>query len=148
MSKFKDALERGKKAKRHKQSRAEGHAPLADFGAQAKAWLDEVVISVLEAAKGEVAEDVNIEIVTAPEREVKAIAPSVKFQVYPKRRDEKTAVRTFTVTVGVSGEVSVSAPGMVAEDVGNIGERSEERFRSFVARLIEEVAKENAQSRS
>ncbi|WP_027168521.1 hypothetical protein [Mesorhizobium sp. WSM3224] len=143
MSKFKDALERGKKAQRQHEVRAEEDAPLADFGAQAKAWLDEVVVAVLKAAKGEVAEDVTIEIDTAPDSQVKVVAPSVRFQVYPKGRDENSAVRTFTVTVPVSGEVSVSAPGMVAEDVGNIGERSDERFRNFLAKLIEEAAKQN-----
>lgn len=143
MSKFKDALERGKKAPRQHEVRAEENAPWADFGAQARAWLDEVVIAVLEAAKAEVADDVTIEIDTAQDRQVKAVAPSVRFQVYPKERDEPTAPRTFTVTVPVSGEVSVSAPGMVAEDVGNIGERSDERFRNFLAKLIENAAKRN-----
>jgi hypothetical protein len=54
---------------------------------------------------------------------------------------EKPAKRTFTVNVQLSGEVSVSSPGMVAENVGNIGDRSGERFRNLLAKLIEDAAK-------
>jgi hypothetical protein len=53
----------------------------------------------------------------------------------------KKVKRTFTVSVQTDGGVSVSAPGMVAKDVGNIAQSSDERFRNLVAELIEEAAK-------
>ena len=53
----------------------------------------------------------------------------------------KKVKRTFTVRVQLEGGVSVAAAGMVAKDVGNIGERSDERFRAVVAELIEDAAK-------
>ncbi|MDG4897761.1 hypothetical protein P9272_29920 [Mesorhizobium sp. WSM4976] len=139
MAKFKEALERGKKA--HSQQGEDANVPMADFGTEARTWLNDVVVASLEAAKADVAGEMAIDIDTAPRRQVKALTPSVRFQIYRKPGLKKAARRTFTVNVQLSGEVSVSSPGMVAEDVGNIGDRSDERFRSFVAKLIEEVAK-------
>lgn len=146
MSKFKEALERGKEAHRQQDrhagnERAEGDASLPDFGAQARAWLNEVVVRSLEAAKADVAGEVAVDIDTAPRRHVKATTPSIRFQIYRKRELEKVGRRTFTVNVEVSGAVSVSAPGIVAKDVGNIGDRSDERFRNLIAELIEDAAK-------
>jgi hypothetical protein len=146
MPKFKDALERGKEA-RHQQEeharneRAERGAPMADFGAQARAWLNDVVVASLEAAKTDVAGELTVDIDTAPRRQVKASTPSIRFRIYRKRGLEKKVRRTFTVSVQVSGGVSVSAPGIVAKDGGNIGDRSGERFRNLVAELIEDAAK-------
>ncbi|MEI9419639.1 hypothetical protein O7A70_00365 [Mesorhizobium sp. Cs1299R1N1] len=141
MSKFKDALERGKEAHHRQKERADVVAPTADFGAEARVWLNDVVLTSLEAAKDEVARDVTIQIDTKPHRQVKALAPSVRFQIYTAGGLGKGARRTFTISVPISGEVSVSAPGMVAEAVGNIGERSGERFRNWLAKLIEDTAK-------
>jgi hypothetical protein len=95
----------------------------------------------LEAAKADVAGEVTVDMDTAPRRRAKASIPSIRFQIYRKRGLEKKVRRTFTVSVQVSGEVSVSARGMVAKEVGNIGDRSDERFRNFVAELIEDAAK-------
>ncbi|TIM70652.1 MAG: hypothetical protein E5Y58_14325 [Mesorhizobium sp.] len=65
-----------------------------------------------------------------------------KGKVYRKRGTEKEVVgRTFTVNVQLSGQVSVSSPGMVAREVGNIGDRADERFSSLLAELIEDAAK-------
>ncbi|UCI18339.1 hypothetical protein FJ970_25120 [Mesorhizobium sp. B2-1-8] len=141
MSKFKDALERGKAAHHRQAGRADVVAPTADFGAEARAWLNNVVLASLEAAKAEVARDVTIDIDSKPRREVKALAPSVRFQIYTTGGLGKAGRTTFTISVAISGEVSVSAPGMVAEVVGNIGERSGERFRNWLAKLIEDTAK-------
>jgi lipoprotein-anchoring transpeptidase ErfK/SrfK len=145
MSRFKEALERGKEARRRqvehaRNAKTERDAPMADFDAQAKAWLNDVVVASLEAAKADVAGEVTIDIDTGPHRRVKASTPSIRFQIY-RKRGEKTVRRTFTVSVQVSGEVSVSAPGIVAKEVGNIGDRSDERFRNLVAELIEDAAK-------
>jgi hypothetical protein len=146
MPKFKEALERGKEARRQQEEhardeKAEHGAPVADFGAQARAWLNDVVVASLEAAKADVAGEVTVDIDTAPRRQVKASTPSIRFQIYRKRGSEKKIRRTFTVSVQLSGGVSVSAPGIVAKDVGNIGDRSDERFRNLVAELIEDAAK-------
>lgn len=100
---------------------------MADFSEQAKAWLNDVVIASLEAAKADVAGEVAVDIDTAPRRQVKALTPSIRFQIYKKRELEKAPRRTFTVNVKVSGAVSVSSPGMVTKDVGNIGDRSDLR---------------------
>jgi len=146
MGKFKDALERGKKAhpKRNELTRdgQDGeNASMAEFGTRARAWINDVVVASLDAAKAEVAGEVIIDIDTAPRREVKALTPSVRFQISRMPGSEKSAGRVFTVNVQLSGEVSVSSPGMVAEDIGNIGDRSDQRFRNLVVRLIEDVAK-------
>jgi hypothetical protein len=82
----------------------------------------------------------NIDIDATPRREVKALTPTLRFQIYRKGL-EKTARRTFTVRIQLSGEASVSSLGMVAEDVGNIGDRSGERFRNLIVKLIEDAAK-------
>jgi hypothetical protein len=119
---------------------AERNAVTADFGAQARAWLDDVVVASLKAAKAEVVGEMTIDIDARPSR-VPALAPAVRFQLYRKRGLGKKVKRTFTVRVQTDGGVSVSAPGMVAKDVGNIGQRSNERFRTVVAGLIEEAAK-------
>lgn len=143
MSKFKEALERGKDAHRQQEKRirnGKADAQAADFGAQARAWLNDIVVASLEAARAEVAGEVTIYIDTTPRGEVKALTPSLRFQIY-REGLEKTAKKTFTVRVQLSGEASVSSPGMVAEDVGNIGDRSDERFRNLVAKLIEDAAK-------
>lgn len=148
MAKFKEALERGKKARRQQEEPVGGaemgkrDAPMADFSEQAKAWLNDVVIASLEAAKADVAGEVAIDIDTAPRRQVKALTPSIRFQIYRKRELEKTPRRTFTVNVKVSGAVSVSSPGMVTKDVGNIGDRSDLRVRTLIAELIEDAAKD------
>ncbi|MEI9412652.1 hypothetical protein [Mesorhizobium salmacidum] len=141
MPKFKEALDRGKQARREQEEKAEQDAPMADFGAQARIWLNDVVVASLEAAKAEVAGEVTVDINTAQRRQVSASTPSIRFQIYRKGGLEKKVRRTFTVSVHVSGEVSVSAPGIVAKDVGNIGDRSDERFRNLVAELIEDAAK-------
>ena len=70
-----------------------------------------------------------------------APTPSVQFQIYRKPGPDKNATKTFTVSVQMDGGVSVSALGIVAKDVGNIGDRSDERFRNLVAELIEDAAK-------
>ncbi|TGQ66211.1 MAG: hypothetical protein E5V49_11550 [Mesorhizobium sp.] len=146
MPKFKEALERGKQARRRQEEHAynetaEQVAPVTDFGAQARAWLNDVAIASLEAAKADVAGEIAVDIDTAPRRQVKASTPSIRFQIYRKREPEKKIRKTFTVGVQLSGGVSVSAPGIVAKDVGNIGDRSDERFRNLVAELIEDAAK-------
>lgn len=138
MANFKEAVERGKKAPRQQE---DANAPIADFGKQAKAWLDDIVVTSLEAAKAEVAGEMNIDIDAGPQDQDQVLAPSVRFRLFPKPELEKPAKRTFMVNVQLSGEVSVSSPGMVAENVGNIGDRSGERFRSLLAKLIEDAAK-------
>jgi hypothetical protein len=147
MSRFKEALERGKEARRQQVEQArnektEQDAPTADFNAKAKAWLNDVVVASLEAAKADVAGEVTVDIDTAPHRRVKASTPSIRFQIYRNRGSGKTVRRTFTVSVQLSGEVSVSARGIVAKEVGNIGNRSDERFCNFIAELIEDAAKD------
>ncbi|CDX20560.1 conserved hypothetical protein [Mesorhizobium plurifarium] len=139
MANFKEAVERGKKAPRQQEEDAD--APIADFGKQAKAWLDDVVVTSLEAAKAQVAGEMNIDIDAAPQDQDQPLAPSVRFRLFLRPELEKPAKRTFTVNVQLSGEVSVSSPGMVAENVGNIGDRSGARFRNLLAKLIEDAAK-------
>ncbi|RWM20343.1 MAG: hypothetical protein E5X53_02660 [Mesorhizobium sp.] len=143
MSKFKEALERGKEAREQdgkvRDEKAEGG--VVDFGAQARAWLNDVVVASLQAAKAEVTGEVTVDIDTAPRRQTKASTPSIRFQVYRRGMDKEVARRTFTVNVQLSGEVSVSSPGMVAREVGNIGDRSDERFSTLLAELIEDAAK-------
>ncbi|WP_192362655.1 hypothetical protein [Mesorhizobium mediterraneum] len=142
MSKFKEALERGKEAREQERKVRNEQAEGVDFGAQARAWLNDVVVASLEAAKAEVAGEVTVEMDTAPRRQTKASTPSIRFKVYRKRGMEKEAVgRTFTVNVQLSGQVSVSSPGMVAREVGNIGDRTDERFSTLLAELIEDAAK-------
>jgi hypothetical protein len=99
MSRFKEALERGKKARRQQVEHARNEktgrdAPVADFDAQARAWLNDVVVASLEAAKADVAGEVTVDIDPAPHRRVKASIPSI-----------------------------------------------DERFRNFIAELIEDAAK-------
>ncbi|TPI57392.1 MULTISPECIES: hypothetical protein [unclassified Mesorhizobium] len=142
MSKFKEALERGKKARRRQDESADGHTPKVDFGAQARAWLTEVVVASLEAAKADVAGEVTIDIEPIPRPEDSAIAPSVEFRIYGSGAVEKNHARAFKVSVSISGEASVSAPGMVAEDIGSIGDKSDQRFRQLLARLIEDAARD------
>ncbi|CDX20469.1 conserved hypothetical protein [Mesorhizobium sp. ORS 3324] len=139
MAKFKEALERGRKADR--QQEEDSNASMADFGIRARAWLNDVVVGTLEAAKAEVAGEMTIDIDTAPRREANTLTPSVRFQIHRKPGLKETARRAFTVSVQLSGEASVSSPGMVAEDIGNIADRSDQRFRNLVAKLIEDVAK-------
>ena len=143
--KFKEALERGKEARRQHEEHAhdetaEQVAPVTDFGAQARAWLNDVVVASLEAAKADVAGEITVDIDTAPRLD-QASTPSIRFKIYRKQGSQKKIRRTFTVGVQVSGGVSVSARGIVAKDVGNIGDRSDERFRNLVAELIEDAAK-------
>jgi hypothetical protein len=152
MSKFKEALERGKEARRDqgkearrdqgKDGRKEkaGKGAAADFSTEARAWLNDVVVASLEAAKADVAAEVTIDMDTALLRTT-APTPSVQFQIYRKQGSEKNVTKTFTVSVQLDGGVSVSALGIVAKDVGNIGDRSDERFRNLVADLIEDAAK-------
>ncbi|PAQ10226.1 hypothetical protein [Mesorhizobium temperatum] len=140
MSKFKEALERGKEAREQEGKVRNEKAEGVDFGAQARAWLNDVVVASLEAAKAEVAGEVTVEMDTAPRRQAKASTPSIRFKVYRKRGMEAVG-RTFTVNVQLSGQVSVSSPGMVAREVGNIGDRTDERFSTLLAELIEDAAK-------
>ncbi|WP_434724948.1 hypothetical protein [Mesorhizobium sp. RIZ17] len=141
MSKFTEALERGKQADGRQSAPAKEQVAPVDFGAQARAWLNDVAVAALEAAKAEVAEDVTVDVDTEPLRQDEALAPTVRFQIYRNAEVQAPAGRTFTISVAVSGEVSVSAPGVVAESVGNIADMSDERFRSFIAKQIEAAAK-------
>ncbi len=143
MSKFKDALDRGKEARREQEEKVGNQkAEAVDFGAQARAWLNDVVVASLETARADVAGEVAVEMDTAPRRQAKASTPSIRFRIYRKRGTEKEVVgRTFTVNVQLSGQVAVSSPGMVAREVGNIGDRADERFSSLLAELIEDAAK-------
>lgn len=145
MSKFKEALERGKEARRQHvkdahNGKTERDIPMTDFDAQARAWLDDVVIASLEAAKADVAGEMTVDIDIGQRPRAQSSIPSIRFQIYRKRGLEKKVRRTFTVSVQLSGEVSVSARGIVAKEVGNIGDRSDERFRNLVAKLIEDAA--------
>jgi hypothetical protein len=145
VSKFTEALERGKEARRDqgkdaRKEKVERDAAVADFTTEAKAWLNDVVVASLEAAKADVAGEVSVYMDTAP-LQTKAPTPSVRFQIYRRQGPEKKVARTFTVSVQLDGGVSVSAPGIVAKDVGNIGDKSDERFRNLVAELIEDAAK-------
>ncbi|MBZ9822045.1 hypothetical protein [Mesorhizobium sp. CA4] len=142
MSKFKEALERGKKARHRQDERADGTTSNADFGARARAWLTEVVVASLEAAKADVAGEVTIDVNPMPRREASAIAPSVEFRIYRNGAGEKSHARAFRVSVSISGEASVSAPGMVAEDIGSIADKSDQRFRHLLAKLIEDAARD------
>ena len=144
MSKFKEALQRGKKARRDqgkdaRKEKVESDAGMADFSTKASAWLNDVVVASLEAAKADVAGEVTVDIDTA-QLQTTAPTPSVQFQIYRKQGPEN-ATKTFTVSVQLDGGVSVSALGIVAKDVGNIGDGSDERFRNLVAELIEDAAK-------
>ncbi|AZO00624.1 hypothetical protein EJ066_27860 [Mesorhizobium sp. M9A.F.Ca.ET.002.03.1.2] len=145
MSKFKEAVERGKEARREQEGKVrneKAEGDVADFGAQARAWLNDVVVASLQAAKADVAGEVTVDIDTAPPRQAKASTPSIRFQIYRKRGMEEEVVRrTFTVNVQLSGEVSVSSPGIVAREVGNIGDRADQRFSTLLAELIEDAAK-------
>jgi hypothetical protein len=153
MSKFKDALERGKEARRDqgkdarrdqgkdgRKEKAGKGAATADFSTAAKAWLNDVVVASLEAAKADVAGEITVDIDTA-RLQTTAPTPSVQFHIYRKQGPERNAAKTFTVSVQLDGGVSVSALGIVAKDVGNIGDRSNERFRNLLAELIEDAAK-------
>ena len=54
MSKFKDALDRGKEARREQEGKVrdeKAEGDVADFGAQARAWLNDVVVASLQTAK-------------------------------------------------------------------------------------------------
>ncbi|TPJ88142.1 hypothetical protein FJ434_11715 [Mesorhizobium sp. B2-5-13] len=139
MTKFREALERGKTA--YHQQEQDANVPVTDFATKASAWLNDVVVASLEAAKAEVAGEMTIDIDTAPRRRGRVLTPAVRFQIFRKPGLKKTARRAFTVNVQLSGEVSVSSPGMVAEAVGNLGDRSGERFRNLVVKLIEDVAR-------
>ncbi|MER8829903.1 hypothetical protein NKH73_27555 [Mesorhizobium sp. M0938] len=143
MSKYKEALDRGKEARREQEGKVGNEkAEGVDFGAQARAWLNDIVVASLQAAQADVTGEVSVEMDTAPGRQTKASTPSIRFQVYRKPGMEKEAVRrTFTVDVHLSGEVSVSSPGIVAREVGNIGDRTDERFSTLLAELIEDAAK-------
>jgi hypothetical protein len=143
MSKFKDALDRGKEARREQEGKVrdeKAEGDVADFGAQARAWLNDVVVASLQTAKADVAGEVTVDVDTAPPRQAKASTPSIRFQIY-RKREEEVVRRTFTVNVQLSGEVSVSSPGIVAREVGNIGEKADERFSTLLAELIEDAAK-------
>jgi hypothetical protein len=144
MSKFKEALERGKEAREQegKVRNEKAEKGVVDFAAQARAWLNDVVVASLQAAKADVTGEVTVDMDTAPRRQAKASTPSIRFKVYSKRGMEKEVVgRTFTVNVQLSGQVSVSSPGIVAREVGNIGDRTDERFSDLLAELIEDAAK-------
>ena len=124
MSKFKEALERGNEARRDqgkdaRKQKVESDAAKPDFSTKAKAWLNEVVVASLEAAKADVAGEVIVDMDTA-HLQTTAPTPSVQFQIYRKQGPETNATKTFTVSVQLDGGVSVSALGIVAKDVGNI----------------------------
>jgi hypothetical protein len=145
MSKFKDALVRGKEARRQQKQEAseevaDGDATPADFNVLARTWLKNVVVASLETAKADVAGELIIDIDTAPLR-VAGAAPSVQFRIYRAGSSSGRAPRTFTVAVQVDGGVSVSAPGMVAKDAGDIADLSNGHFTNVVAELIEDAAK-------
>jgi hypothetical protein len=60
MSKFKDALERGKEARREQKQQsseevADGDAATVDFNVLARSWLKNVIVASLESAKADVA---------------------------------------------------------------------------------------------
>jgi hypothetical protein len=63
------------RAQVHQKGTTEQDAPWTDFDAQARAWLNDVVVASLEAAKAEVASEVTVDIDTAPRRRVKASTP-------------------------------------------------------------------------
>src|SRR5262245_40613419 len=138
MPKFKEALERGNEASR--EEKADRDADITDFSAQARVWLNDVVVASLEAANAELGGEMTLNIDTRPPR-FRASTPSSRFRIHRKRGLGKKVRRTFTVDVQMGGEVEVSAPGMVAKNVGNIWERSGERFRNALAELIEDAAK-------
>ena len=148
MSKFKNALERGKGArgKQGQQTRKEKagrDAAAEDFKVRAKAWLKNIAIASLQAAKTDVAGEMTIDIDTAA-LDADTTTPSVRFQIYrtPKAGEKQVAPKTFTVAVQVDGGVSVSAPGIVAKDAGVIADESAERFTTLLAELIEDAAKD------
>lgn len=146
MSKFKDALERGKEARREQKQQVGDEEPgreaaAADFSVRARDWLNEVVVASLEVAKAEVVGEVTVDIDTTP-LHVKGATPSVRFQIYKAGGLREVAPRTYKVSVQIDGGVSVSAPGIVAKDAGDIGTKSAERFTTLVAELIEEAAKD------
>jgi hypothetical protein len=144
MSKFKNALERGKAARSEQQQlarkeEAQRNAADADFNVQAKAWLYDIALTSLEAAKSEVADEVGIDIDTASLQAKDAI-PSLQFRIYRTPLPDSDVVpRTFTVAIDISGAASVSAPGIVAKDAGTIADKSAVRFTTMLARLIEDV---------
>ena len=145
MSKFKKALERGKAARNEQEQlarkeEAKRTAAAADFNVRAKAWLNDIALASLEAAKSEVASEVAIDIDTTSLQAEGAI-PSLRFQIY-RMQDNDVPARTFTVAIDVSGAVSVSAPGVVAKDAGAIADKSPTRFTTMLARLIEDVVAE------
>jgi len=148
MSKFKDALERGKKARREqgqltRKEKAGRDEAVADFKIRAEAWLENIAIASLQAAKTDVADEVTIDIDTTA-FEADGMTPFVRFQIYrrPKAGEKQIVSKTFTVAVQVDGGVSVSAPGIVAKDAGVIADESAERFTTLLAELIEDAAKD------
>jgi len=149
MSKFKDALERAKKARRDRgrqtgTEKRERDQRAEDFKVRAKAWLENIAIASLEAAKNDVADELTINI-DAAALDADSITPSIRFQIYrtPKAGNKQLTPRTFTVAVQVDGAVSVSAPGIVAKDAGVIADESPERFTTLLAELIEDAARES-----
>jgi len=147
MSKFKNALERGKAVRRKREQlagkeKAKRNSPAADFNVQAKAWLNDIALASLNAAKAEVASEVGIDIEVAS-LQAEGTIPSLKFQIYrTPPRDKDVTPRTFTVAIDVSGAVSVSAPGIVAKDAGAIADKAAGRFTTLLAGLIEDVVAE------
>jgi hypothetical protein len=147
MSKFKEAIERGKAARSIQEQRsgktgAERDGAATDYRARARAWLKAVVVKSLEAAKAEVAGEVIINIDTTP-LDAERATPSVRFQVFrtPGAGEKPPAPKTFTVEVEVDGGAYVSSPGMVSKDAGGIVDKSAARFTTVLAELIEEAVK-------
>jgi hypothetical protein len=85
MSKFKEALERGKRARRAqgkdaRKEKVKSEAAVADFSRKARAWLNDVVVASLEAAKADVSGELTVDMDTA-QLQTTAPTPSVQFQI-------------------------------------------------------------------
>ncbi|MDW6023529.1 hypothetical protein SAZ10_17400 [Mesorhizobium sp. BAC0120] len=148
MSKFKDAVERAKREagrgrdQQTRRDKAGRDASAKEFNVRAKAWLENIAIASLQAAKADVADEVTIDIDTAAVR-AESMTPSIQFRLYrtPKGDEKHLASKTYTVAVQVDGGVSVCAPGIVSKDAGVIADESAERFTTLLAELIADAAK-------
>jgi len=158
MSDFKKAVDRGRQAaeeasQQAAKERADRKDAEARYRGQARNWLIEVVLSNLEQAKTDVAGDVTIDIDTseldAPgEDNPNPYTPSVGFRIYrtPRSRELMDMLfkpTTFNVSINRDdGTVWANGgPQLASKSVGNIADKSGERFREWVIALIEDAVK-------
>ncbi|MDX8529135.1 hypothetical protein RFM68_32255 [Mesorhizobium sp. MSK_1335] len=137
MAKFKEALERGEKGR--DQEEEDANAPIVDFGTQGLAKRGRCCIAGSSQIRGGGRDGHRHRHHSAPLGQ--SVNAFCSVPNLPKARIEEDSQKGIHSQRTAKWGGSVSSPGMVSEEVGNIGDSSDERFRNLIVKLIEDVAK-------